>query len=355
MKILQICAYAAPYEGNFMKSLFALEKSMSEKGYETVYAFPEQAASHPWVERLSSTHKVYFLPIAKSSFRRKTYSIIKQIFRENKDIKIAHSHFECYDVPLNIVAPKSVKVFWHLHDPIEMGSGLRKMLRRLHYGVFSRNVKLLSVAEKYRKDVVSIGFKESNTCTILNGIDLNRIDDCTACEKTFDFLTFGWDYYRKGVDIILDACGILSKEGVDYRIIVNGNDSTMSQMNQRYPDGIPSNIVFFGFCEDINVMLRQSNVFIQASRAETFSYSVAEAAYAGLNVLSSEIPGLEWAHELPTVQFFETENAEALASMMKESLSQNINANAIGESRRIIEEKYSVDCWVNNIKNSYFN
>ena len=43
MTILQVCAYAAPYEGNFIKSLKALGKVYEEKGDKMVYAFPESA------------------------------------------------------------------------------------------------------------------------------------------------------------------------------------------------------------------------------------------------------------------------------------------------------------------------
>lgn len=337
-----------------MKSLFALEKRMVVLGYDTVYAFPESAGNHEWVKTLSETHKIYYLPIGKSSFRWRTYAIIKQIFTENKDIVIAHSHFECYDVPLNILAPNKVKVFWHLHNPINIGTKFRKFYRWLHYGLFSRNVHLLSVSEKYRRDVVGVGFRDENTCTILNGIDLNRIANCAIDAKPFNFITFGWDYYRKGVDIIIEACQLLIQEGIELRLVINGNNSTYSKLVQNFPEGVPSFINFVAFSENINEMFSQSMVYIQASRAETFSYSVAEAAYAGLPVISSDIPGLEWAHELPTVHFFETKNAKSLALLMRKLIDENIEKEKLQITRRIIEEKYAVSCWVRNIEQEYF-
>lgn len=108
MKILQICAYAAPYEGNFMKSLYALEERMAKLGYETIYAFPVHAEEHRWCRELAQSHQVYFLPVSKAALNPKVYKTLYHIFKVNPDVTIAHSHFECYDVPLNIAAsPKN--------------------------------------------------------------------------------------------------------------------------------------------------------------------------------------------------------------------------------------------------------
>lgn len=41
MKILQVCAYEAMYEGNFIKSLYALEKALGKKGAQGLLRLPE--------------------------------------------------------------------------------------------------------------------------------------------------------------------------------------------------------------------------------------------------------------------------------------------------------------------------
>lgn len=355
MKILQICAYAAPYEGNFMKSLYALEERMAKLGYETIYAFPVHAEEHRWCRELAQSHQVYFLPVSKAAVNPKVYKTLYHIFKVNPDVTIAHSHFECYDVPLNIAASPKTKIFWHLHDPIIIGSGTRRMMRRLHYGIFSRNVQLISVAEKYRLDVVNVGFPKQNSQTVLNGIELIRISDCCTENKPIDFVTFGWNYHVKGVDVVLKASDLLFRSGYNFRIIINGNDSTLSQLKQFYNGLVPEYVIFQNFCEDINQIFIKTKVYIQASRRETFAYAVAESAYAGLTVISSDIYGLEWAHEVPSVRFFESENAVALAQVMRQSLAEPASSEDIKQSRKIIKEKYSIDCWVNNIIKLYDN
>ena len=59
MTVLQVCAFAAPYEGNFIKSLKALGQDLSEKGHKMIYAFPESAKNIGWCKKLAEETDVY--------------------------------------------------------------------------------------------------------------------------------------------------------------------------------------------------------------------------------------------------------------------------------------------------------
>ena len=97
-----------------------------------------------------------------------------------------------------------------------------------------------------------------------------------------------------------------------------------------------------------------SELFIQASRRETFSYAVCEAAYAGLPVISSDIPGLEWAHNLPTVEFFESENVDQLYRLMKAWMEwKSVDPQAIVQTQKVVEEQYSLRVWVDKVMKHY--
>lgn len=354
MTVLQVCAYGADYPGNFVASLTALEKALHEKGIQTIYAFVERARDKDWCREICRRTKVYFLPEAKARILPKTYQIFRSIYREN-DIGIVHSHFELYDMPATLTAPKGTRVFWHLHDPIDPGRGLRRILWKLQYGVVSKGAYLISVADHYRDAVIKMGFPENQTTTILNAINLDRIQLCPgAKEKTFDFLTFGWDFFRKGDDLILKACDRLEEEGYQFRLLLNGNEKTWPKLNEYMGQRTPRYLTTGDPVENINELFAVSAVFLQASRRETFSYAVCEAAYAGLPVISSDIPGLEWAHSLPTVEFFETENWEQLYQMMKNRLNQESNdVESVAYTREIIEGRYSLRVWVENVMKCY--
>ena len=355
MIVLQVCAFAAPNGGNFIASLTHLEHSLKEQGVETIYAFADGAEGKPWCQEIQKRTKVYFLPTAKARVLPKTYQIFRQIYQEN-DIAIIHSHFELYDMPATVMAPKEIKIFWHLHDPIDFHTTNRKILWKLQYAVVGKRAQLLSVADKYREDVIGIGFPGEQTRTILNGIDLNRIQPLPEKEVQSEavFLTFGWDFLRKGSDLIVDACNMLANEGYSFKLILNGNESTWNALDAYLQGASPKWLMRGEPVNDINILYRKADLFIQASRRETFSYAVCEAAYAGLPVVCSDIPGLEWAHELPSVEFFQTEDTVALYKKMKSYLDgKQLSAMQLERSKNIVIEKYSLNSWTAKIREAY--
>lgn len=354
MTVLQVCAYAADYPGNFIASLEALERKLKEKNIDTIYAFVERARDKSWCREIQDRTKVYFLPEAKARILPKTYRVFRRIYQENQ-IDIVHSHFELYDIPATVTAPKKTKVFWHLHDPINPGSGLRSILWKLQYGVVSKRATLLSVADYYCKMVIGMGFPASQTAVILNSIDLGRIkEENRATDKTYDFLTFGWDFFRKGDDLIIKAGTRLAREGYRFQLLLNGNEKTWPVLEEYLAGEHPAWLVKGEPVTDVNKLFADAKVFIQASRRETFSYAVCEAAYAGLPVLSSDIAGLEWAHALPSVAFFENENEVQLYQLMRDALEgKTCPDSSIAASRQIISEEYSLDSWAKKVIEQY--
>ena len=276
-------------------------------------------------------------------------------FYEENDISIVHSHFELYDMPATIMASKKTKIYWHLHDPINVTLGLRGILWKMQYGFFGKRAKLLAVSEYYRKKVIAMGFPEINTKTILNSIDLERINsDIIQNNKKYTFLTFGWDFYRKGDDILLTACDQLQKDGYKFRLLLNGNDQTWKKLDSFFDGSIPDYLCKGNPVSDVNILFDNSEVFIQASRRETFSYAVCEAAYAGLPVICSDIEGLEWAHQLASVEFFPNEDWISLLNLMKKYLDNKIlNMDNVRESQKFIKENYSLEVWAKKIIECY--
>lgn len=352
MTVLQVCAYGAAYAGNFISSLEALESELAKKGIRTIYAFVGRAGEQEWCKKIQQRTKVYFLPEAKARILPKTYQIFRQIYREN-DVSIVHSHFELYDIPCTVTAKSETAVFWHLHDPIHLGkqSPSRRILTRFQYGVVGKKARLLSVAEEYRKMVVSLGFPEEQTTTIVNGLDLERVSPVKGQRKPeYDFLTFGWDFYRKGGDLILDACRLLAADGYEFKLLFNGNVHTWPKLKEYLNGEEPAWLKLGDPVENINELFEASRVFIQASRRETFSYAVCEAAYAALPVISTDIAGLEWAHDLPTVDFVSTEDVRGLYGAMKRYLDgKGFPAAQYDQTRRVIAEKYSTAEWTRKI------
>ena len=356
MNVLQICAYAAPYAGNFITSLIQLDNELEKHGHHTVYAFCDRSQSRQWCKEFQKKKTVYFLPLSRARVNPKTYSMLRKILKR-EHIGIAHSHFGLYDLPLAMVAPKSCKLFWHLHDPLVKGvSKASDIIAGLQYSHFGKRAVLLSVCDYYKETAITFGMEKENAKTIVNGINLSRIQyPYLDAPKQFNFLTFGWDFHRKGADVIFEALDKLYKDGYQFKLLFNCLESTVDQVYQYFNQKIPVWLEMGMPVEDINTLFEKSKVFIQASRSETFSYAVCEAAYAGLDVVSSEIIGMEWAHSVPSVSFFESENNAQLYTLLKERLDNehSISKEIINKSRKVIEENYSTEVWVRRIISEY--
>ena len=356
MKILQVCAFAAPYPGNFISSILELNKRVRKLNGEVIYAFPEEARNLSWCKDLERTNKIYYLPTANARILPKTYKICRQIFRENK-IDIVHSHFELYDIPITTMAPKNVKIFWHLHDPIEdifkKSSKLRKLLWLIQYKQIGKNITILSVSKKHAEFLKSIGFK-GNIEYIPNGIDLNRVGKKVEKNKTTTFLMFGWDVYRKGVDLVISASQDLFKEKLKSQVICVGQDNCKEYISNCNNNN-KSNVVYYNPKSNVNELYNIADIFLHVSRSEGLSYALLEAIYFGLPVICSDIEENLFAKEFYNVYFVKNNSSEDIYNKMK-AIIQNgiiINDDELEMNRKLIYDNYSLEAWSKKILEKY--
>ena len=348
MKVLQVCAYAARYGGNFMASLTALETVLAEQGVETAYLFPETARNMPWCVELQNRAEVYF-----AGLNRFSPTVLGQVKAAMADADVIHSHFELYDCLTALAKKKKQKLFWHLHDSFDEEVDLpHRIINKIQYGFLSKHTTLISPNDYYSNMVAAWGFPREQIVHVDNAVDFTRLRKETAA-KELDFLAFGGFYRIKGLDILMDACRILKEKGVDFRLGVVGYPDTWSFLDQNYPD-LKTVVNKLEPSEDVSGFYNAAKVFISASRRETFSYSLLEALYMGLDAIISDIPGTRWANDYSTVSVFAGEDPNALAEKMEGKL---IKRSAVAEQDSVlknIQKQYSVQSWVDAIKEIYF-
>ncbi len=355
MVVLQVCAFAAPAPGNFIFSLLSLENALKDKGIKTIYAFPERAKNKKWCKEIQERTKVYFLPEARARLRISTYKIFKIIYRENQ-VDIVHSHFELYDMPATITAPQNVKIFWHLHDALKdnysNGAFTRKILTKIQYGMVSKRAILLSVSKEHALFAEKLGFNKKNIRYLPNGIQTSRIniEEIDHYESKKNMLMFGWEVYRKGVDILVDAMKIISDE---IKVKIIGQDECETYLSKENTNGM---IEFSRPVSDINDLYKEATVFIHISRAEGLSYALLEALYAGLPIICSSIPENLFAKEFKNIIWVKKGNVEDVKIALETVASPAwiVTQDDIAYNRKLISEKYSIASWIRNIQKYYF-
>lgn len=360
MVVLQVCNFISRCPGNFIFLLKGLEKKIVEEGGEMIYIFPEPAKDREWCKEIQKRAKVYFVPYEDALKKVNTYKIIRKVCSKHK-VNIVHSHHDAYDFPVTLMAPLKTKVFIHLHNAIGENYWNHKgIIRGLKYVVgrqIYKRANLISVSEHHRKIACKKRFNINKSRVLLNGISLDRIPKTEQLEKQFNFLTFASDFYGKGGDLVIEACKRLANEGYRFKLLFcsGGRKEGWKEFEKYFPNEMPEWIETCNVVDDIGELYSKCNVFISASRKETFSFSVCEAIYSGMKVISTDIPGLEWAKNIPSVEFCQNEDPNDLLRVMKNCIANNytVNISRIEKSRNIIEEKYSQDTWVKNLLNIY--
>lgn len=350
MVILQVSAYAGPTGGNHIASLLRLERQMKELGHETIYALLDPVRDYPWCKELQQHATVYFLPLRHARIKLQTYRILRRIFNDH-GVSIVHSHFELYDIPLVCTAPKGVKLIWHLHDPIEdsyqTAHWTRRLLTRLQYSLFSKKARLLTVSEKNGKFACQLGFDQRRLHYVPNGLDLSRIQDCSTHPKDIPFLIFCWDPYRKGADLAVAAGDLLQQHRWDFTI--KTVPPLQDDAYQRpFLDGQAA-------VADVNELFQRTRCFLHLSRAEGLSYALLEAVYSGIPVISSDIPENLPVQSCPTVIMVPSEDTIQIHQAMERVLDGSFQPDAqmVARSRQIIEERFSLEKWANDVTAIY--
>lgn len=366
-RLLCIAQYAAPYEGNFIASLEALEAILcKEYKCEVAYVFPRLASSQAWIHKFMLEHRTFFTcnDVCHS------YTELEKI-REEYMPTLVHTHFDGYDLAVNKVFFNGVKIVWHMHNHLSYVNHPLKAIYQMwcflqHYGWQSKNVNIISVSdemkkivEKWRKrSIYGTLFAGGKIQFIPNGIELSRVLNKRKpriSDDKFIFLAFGGRNSQKRIDVLLEAGKELIKLRNDFQVFITKGTDTESVVNNYFQGNLPSWVILKDQTEDIASLFNSVDCFISSSEHETFSYAICEASVFGLPVIQSDIAGTMWNAKNPSTRLFKVNDPLALCKQMnfiidadKEELEKQIQVT-IENNRR----DYSLEQWAHNVISFY--
>lgn len=351
MNILQVCAYAAKYGGNFIASLMALEEDLKKKGHNVSYLFPESAGKYNWCKEIEKEHQVFYCENNRFSIR--TFLKIRNAMN---NMDIIHSHFELYDMLVALAAEKKQRIVWHLHDSFEENLDCaHRIINKLQYCILSKNIILVSPSAYYANYVAKLGFPKMNIRLVENCINLTRLQQTQRNIDSCDFLVFGGFYYIKGLDVLLDACRILKSQKKEFLVGIVGYHDTWEWINKNYSD-VKSKLSLIEPTEDVVALYNSTKIFLSTSRRESFSYAVLEALSLRKPVIASDIPGNNWTSQYKTVCKFKNESVEELAKCMTCFIENNykVDNKLLENTAKEVRQRYSIDNWISKIEEVYF-
>ena len=367
-RLLCIAQYAAPYEGNFIASLEALEAILcKEYKCEVAYVFPRLASSQAWIHKFMLEHRTFFTcnDVCHS------YTELEKI-REEYMPTLVHTHFDGYDLAVNKVFFNGVKIVWHMHNHLSYVNHPLKAIYQMwcflqHYGWQSKNVNIISVSDEMKKFVEKWRKRSiyGTLCAgggkiqfIPNGIELSRVLNKRKpriSDDKFIFLAFGGRNSQKRIDVLLEAGKELIKLRNDFQVFITKGTDTESVVNNYFQGNLPSWVILKDQTEDIASLFNSVDCFISSSEHETFSYAICEASVFGLPVIQSDIAGTMWNAKNPSTRLFKVNDPLALCKQMnfiidadKEELEKQIQVT-IENNRR----DYSLEQWAHNVISFY--
>ena len=343
-----ISSYMGPYPGNYVPSVIACEKRMQKNGWHSVYVFPKDVENYDWVDMLHEvTDKVYFIDYAPKS--RSNVLALRKIFKEEK-INLIHSRMCGWDFTARAAAP-SIPIIWHMEMGVNLERKSKYIKNLLKFKVLAAGKVYHSAASAAVAEKIN-SLKPRHACeAIPNSLDLSRLRPMSTAPSDAqikNLLVFAYEPHVKGLDVALDALENLNASKVKYRLLISAQDGTYKYLDERY-SALPEWITILKPTNDIASVYEQCDIMLLPSRSEGFSYALTEALYTGLPAVCSEITGNQWAKEMKSVFFFESENAADLGKTIEECAASPVSEENREYNRGVIRQKYSMDTWADHM------
>lgn len=186
---------------------------------------------------------------------------------------------------------------------------------------------------------------------IINGISTNRLNNQYYYTKKYNkpiiFSILG-NWERKGRDIIFKA---IEKINTDDTKVYLASIISKEKVKEKF-GYVPEWFIDLEITENIKEYYEMADIFVSASRKETFSYALAEAIYCGLPCISSDIDGVQWAKEIKTVNFF-SNDVNSLVEEIEKILNKKIDEYEYKQSKNYILNNYSEYTWSKKVIDLY--
>lgn len=359
--VLHIMNYAASYRGNFMDSLDNLNKELKKEDKKNIYLFTQDAKSDGamnWINEMQKSGEVVEFLSGKTW---KDAKLIKHLINEY-NVLIVHTHFITMNQYLAVylaVFGSKMPIVMHMHNHSKKAENIVKNLIRRR--LYSRCIMIACSESVYHS--LERDYPGNEKYAIDNGVNFSRLEnyveltnqDFSLPEKDKVFLIFGFDFFRKGVDLALRALDKLRKEGYSYSLLVSL--STNFEQVEKYIIDIlgemPAWVRIIPARNDVATLYNFADLFLSPSREEGLPYSVIEAGYSKCSVVLSDISAQKYM-KIPYGYWFESENVEALAEQIVRAEEEHgEKLTNLESARKAIRRHYVLEAWSRKVMELY--
>ena len=223
------------------------------------------------------------------------------------------------------------------------------IFRRLYAG----NI-LVGVSQAV-SDAVKKFYCGEKVITIENAIYFPRLNEVDSVFKkdvqSISFLTMGYNYWVKGVDLSIQALAQLKNKYdiVLYIAVASHKEELLKKVKELNAGIVPAWIKFLPPTDKIGAYYKNVDFFLSPSRSEGFCYAVVEAAYCQATVIASKIPA-QGALEVDNVYWFESENIEDYIKVIELAIAnrEKDEDKKMDITKKVVD-RYALSRWATQI------
>jgi glycosyltransferase involved in cell wall biosynthesis len=359
MRILQICS--ARTLGGGERHLADLANGLASRSHDIHTALVPGSPLRRELAELPAEN-IIELPL-RNSLDVTSALKLAQFVRQNQ-IEIVHAHL-ARDYPLAAFAAQragGAQLILTRHVLFPLG--------RVHKVLLRRVARVIAVSQAvadglFEQDI----FARDKIVVIHNGVDLDRFaksreDDSPRRQKTGGRLcvgTIGELAPIKGQENFLRAAAIVSSRRDDVDFVIAGEDKSRTGENRRLLEtmidelDLRQRVRIDGWADDVGELLSEFDVFVSASRSESFGIAMVEAMASGVPVVATMTAG---AREIidadKTGLLVPIGDAEALAAAICQLLDErNMRERLESNAQRMVSERFSLDRMVGRTEQVY--
>jgi glycosyltransferase involved in cell wall biosynthesis len=295
-----------------------------------------------------------FPVITQAKYLSNTYRFIEKEILTQVKIDIIHSHFSYPAGFLGTIIQKRKKIPCIITEHTWIKKYFRSWIHKkcvLYALKNSSGVISVSIA---LKDDIAL-FCSRKVSVIPNVIEVDKFYLSEKHDhKTLNIgILGGMGNYRKGLDILIKSVSLL--KDMELMVHIGGDGILLEKFKTLSKEsGVFEKCKFYGeiLAEDISGFYSRLDVFVLASRDETFGVVVVEAMASGLPVIGTDCGGPKEIITRDTGLLVEKENPEELARAIK-YMSENLHLYNRDSIRKYAEEKFGQMSFVESVTHFY--
>jgi glycosyltransferase involved in cell wall biosynthesis len=295
-----------------------------------------------------------FPVITQLKYLSNTYSFIKNEILSRKKIDIIHSHLSYPAGFLGTIIQKRKQIPNILTEHSWVKRYFRSQIHKFCVlYAFKESSCIISVSKALKEDINLYCNREVKIVPNVVEVGKFQIPEPEK-RKTLNLgILGGMGNFRKGLDVLLKSVSLL--KNMDLQVHIGGDGIYLERFKKMAKElGVYEKCKFYGeiLPAEINNFYSRLDIYVLASRDETFGVVIVEAMACGLPVIATKCGGPEEIITRDTGVLVEKENAEELAGAIV-SVSENLalyNRNII---REYALEKYGRQAFVTEITRIY--